>query len=294
MMSLRRLPQCVWRCTDPIRHYNPTNIDKQGGDMYQTLKWEVREHVGVLTLNRPERLNAIDNVMRGEFEQVLRAAEADPEVWTIIATGNGRGFCSGADLKARAEAEKSGAASTSPQPLFDMKYYYAIGFSQINKPVIAAVNGVTRGAGCNMAFAADFRILSEQANFGVNFVERGLMGETSTWYLPRLVGHARAAEICLLGEPFTAAQAMAWGLATAVVPHERLMDEAMALARKLNSKAPIAVQMTKIALRRAWEQDVEQQLELQNTMNNKLKGTEDTKEALRAFIEKRPPVFRGA
>ena len=261
--------------------------------MYQAIQWEVKEHIGILRFNRPERLNAIDNVMRNEMEHVLRAAEADPDVWTIIATGNGRGFCSGADLKARAEAEKAGAGGTSPQPLFDMKYYYAIGFSQINKPVIAAVNGVTRGAGCNMAFAADFRILSEQANFGVNFVERGLMGETATWYLPRLVGHAKAAELCLLGEPFDAKQALAMGLAYSVVPHDKLMDEAMALARRLNTKAPIAVQMTKVALRRAWQQDVEQQLELQNTMNNKLKGTEDTKEALRAFIEKRPPQFKG-
>ena len=272
---------------------NDDNPYRKDAAMYQTIQWEIREHTGVLTLNRPERLNAIDNVMRGELEAVLRGAEADPEVWTLIVTGNGRGFCSGADLKARADAEKAGSATTAPQPLFDMKYYYAIGFSQINKPVIAAVNGVTRGAGCNMTFAADFRILSEQASFGVNFVERGLMGETATWYLPRLVGHARAAEICLLGEPFDAQQALAWGLATKVVPHDRLMDEAMALAQKLNSKAPIAVQMTKIALRRAWQQDVEQQLELQNTMNNKLRGTDDTKEALRAFIEKRAPVFRG-
>jgi 2-(1,2-epoxy-1,2-dihydrophenyl)acetyl-CoA isomerase len=261
--------------------------------MYQAIQWEVHDHVGILRLNRPERLNAIDDTMRHEIEQVLRTAESDPAVWTIVATGNGRGFCSGADLKARADAEKAGKALSPPQPLFDMKYYYAIGFSQINKPVIAAVNGVTRGAGCNMAFAADFRILSEQANFGVNFVERGLMGETSTWYLPRLVGHAKAAEICLLGEPFDAQQALAWGLATKVVPHDRLMDEALALAAKLNSKAPIAVQMTKVALRRAWVQDVEQQFELQNTMNNKLRGTADTQEALRAFIEKRPPVFRG-
>lgn len=261
--------------------------------MYQTLQWDVTEHIGILRLNRPDRLNAVDNVMRAEVEQVFRIADTNPDVWTVIVTGNGRGFCSGADLKARAEAEKDGGAASSPQPLFDMKYYYAIGLSQINKPTIAAVNGVTRGAGCNIAFAADFRILSENANFGVNFVERGLMGETATWYLPRLVGHAKAAEICLLGEPFDAKQAEAWGLATKVVPHDKLMDEAMVLARKLNSKAPIAVQMTKIALRRAWSQDVEQQLELQNTMNNKLKATADTKEALRAFIEKRPPVFRG-
>src|SRR5690606_16235856 len=104
--------------------------------MYQTIQWDVREHTGVLTLNRPERLNAIDNVMRGEIEQALRAAEADDDVWVIIVTGNGRGFCSGADLKARAEAEKSGNSGLNPQPLFEPKYYYTIVFSELTKPVI--------------------------------------------------------------------------------------------------------------------------------------------------------------
>ncbi|HSN41882.1 MAG TPA: enoyl-CoA hydratase/isomerase family protein [Burkholderiales bacterium] len=260
--------------------------------MYQTILWEVRDHTGVLTLNRPERLNAVDNVMRKELEAVLRKAEADPDVWTIIATGNGRGFCSGADLKARAEAEKRGEGASLP-PLFEPRYYYAIAFSELSKPVIAAVNGVTRGAGCNMVFAADFRIASEQANFGVNFVERGLMGETAAYYLPRLVGQAVAAEICLLGEPFDAAQAKAYGLLNAVVPHEKLMEEAMALARRLNSKAPIAVRMTKIALRRAYDCGAEQFLDMQNAMNNKLRTTADTREAMRAFLEKRSPEFRG-
>lgn len=260
--------------------------------MYQTILWEVREHTGVLTLNRPERLNAIDNTMRAEIEDVMRRAEADREVWAIIVTGAGRGFCSGADLKARAEAEKRGEAAAQP-PLFEPRYYYTIAFSELTKPVIAAVNGVTRGAGCNMAFAADFRVASEQANFGVNFVERGLMGETAAYYLPRLVGHAIAAEICLLGEPFDAAQARAYGLVNAVVPHDRLMDEALALARRINSKAPVAVRMTKVALRRAYAYDAEQFLDLQNAMNTKLRGTADTREAMRAFLEKRPPVFRG-
>ena len=260
--------------------------------MYQAIQWEVRDHTGVLTLNRPDRLNAIDNVMRMELEEVMRSAEADPQIWTLIVTGNGRGFCSGADLKARAEAEQRGEGAAHP-PLYEPRYYYAIAFSELTKPVIAAVNGVTRGAGCNMAWAADFRIASERANFGVNFVERGLMGETSAYYLPRLVGHAIAAEICLLGEPFDAAQAKAWGLVNAVVPHEKLMDEAMALAGRLNSKAPIAVRLTKTALRRAYAYDAEQFLDLQNAMNTKLSATADTREAMRAFLEKRPPQFRG-
>jgi 2-(1,2-epoxy-1,2-dihydrophenyl)acetyl-CoA isomerase len=260
--------------------------------MYQAIQWEVRDHTGILTLNRPDRLNAVDNVMRAELEDVMRKADADPEVWTVIVTGAGRGFCSGADLKARAEAERRGESAAHP-PLYEPRFYYAIVFSELSKPVIAAVNGVTRGAGCNMAWAADFRIASDRANFGVNFVERGLMGETSAYYLPRLVGHAIAAEICLLGEPFDAAQAKAWGLVNAVVPHDKLMDEAMVFAKRLNSKAPVAVRMTKIALRRAYAYDAEQFLDLQNAMNTKLRATADTKEAIRAFLEKRSPEYRG-
>jgi 2-(1,2-epoxy-1,2-dihydrophenyl)acetyl-CoA isomerase len=262
--------------------------------MYQTLLWEVREHVGILTLNRPERLNAVDTVLRREIEAAMRAAEADQEVWTIIVTGAGRGFCSGADLKARNEDEKAGRSNSSAsQPLFETKLYYPLAFGELTKPVIAAVNGVTRGAGCNIAFAADFRVASEQANFGCNFVDRGLMGEMSAYYLPRLVGLAIANEICLFGEPFDAAQAKAWGLVNAVVPHDKLMDEAMKMARRLNSKAPLGVRMTKLALRQAYDIDAVHFLDIQNTMNNKLRVTADAKEALAAFLEKRPAKFRG-
>jgi 2-(1,2-epoxy-1,2-dihydrophenyl)acetyl-CoA isomerase len=266
--------------------------------MYKTITWEVREHTGILTLNRPDRLNALDIQMREEIADCVRKAEYDNEVWTLILTGNGRGFCSGADLKARSEAEAKvgagNAGSITVQPMFDVEYFYSIAFGELSKPVIAAVNGVTRGAGNNMAFAADFRIASEKAQFGCNFVERGLMAEASAYYLPRLVGMAIAKEICMLGEPFDAHQAKAWGLVYKVVPHEQLMDEAMALARKLNSKAPIAVRMTKQALHRAHDLTAEQFVDMQNTMNTKLRFTADAGESLAAFIEKRKPVFRNA
>ncbi len=258
--------------------------------MYDAITWEVRERVGIITLNRPERLNAINDAMRLEIAEVLRHAEDDEEVWTLVLTGAGRGFCSGADLKARAEA---GTAAATPQPLTEGRYAYPIGFGEVSKPVIAAVNGPTRGAGCNMAFAADFRIASERADFGVNFVERGFMGETSAYYLPRLVGQARASQICLLGEPFDAHQAKAWGLVSAVVSHEQLLPEALALAARINAKAPLAVRLTKTALRRAYSQSAEQHLEMQTAMNGKLRGTADNREAVQAFVEKRPARFVG-
>jgi 2-(1,2-epoxy-1,2-dihydrophenyl)acetyl-CoA isomerase len=259
--------------------------------MYQDILWETRDRVGIVTLNRPQRLNAISNAMRLELEDVLRRAEADADVWTLVLTGAGRGFCSGADLKARAAGD--GGGGPPPQPMFEPQYYYSVGFGELSKPVIAAVNGVVRGAGCNMVFAADFRIASEQATFGANFVERGLMGETAAYYLPRLVGLAVATEVCLLGEPFDAQQAKAWGIVNEVVPHERLLDAALALAARLNARAPQAVRMTKLALRRAYDQTALQHLEMQNSMNGKLRTTADNREALAAFIEKRSPVFTG-
>ena len=266
--------------------------------MYSTILWEVKDHTGIITLNRPDRLNALDIGMRTDIADCVRKAEYDSEVWTIIVTGNGRAFCSGADLKARSAAEASQGAATpssiNAQPMFDTQYYYPIAFGELSKPVIAAVNGVTRGAGNNMAFAADFRIASEKAQFGCNFVERGLMAEASAYYLPRLVGMAIATEICMLGEPFDAHQAKAWGVVNKVVPHEQLMDEAMALARKLNSKAPMAVRMTKQALHRAHDLSAEQFVDMQNTMNTKLRVTADAKESLAAFMEKRKPVFKNA
>ena len=260
--------------------------------MYEAITWEVGDRTGIITLNRPERLNAINDPMRLEIAEVLRAAEADDDVWTLIVTGAGRGFCSGADLKARAEAG-AGQAPAPPAAPMDARYAYAIAFGEVSKPVIAAVNGPTRGAGCNIAFASDFRIASERANFGVNFVERGLMGETSAYYLPRLVGQAMANEICLLGEPFDAEQAKAWGLVRAVVPHDDLLSEALALAAQINDKAPLAVRMTKTALRRAYTQNAEQHLEMQTTMNGKLRETADNREGIAAFLEKRPARFVG-
>ncbi|MBM3342624.1 MAG: hypothetical protein FJY56_11030 [Betaproteobacteria bacterium] len=263
--------------------------------MYKTILWEVREHTGIITFNRPDRLNALNIEMREDIADVVRKAEYDDDVWTLIVTGAGRGFCSGADLKARAEAENAGGGnSILTQPMFDAKYYYPIAFGEMSKPVIAAINGVTRGAGNNMAFAADFRIASEKAEFGCNFVGIGLMAEASAYYLPRLVGRAIATEICMLGEPFDAHQAKAWGLVNKVVPHETLMDEALTLAAKLNSKAPIAVRMTKQALHRAHDISAEQFIDMQNTMNTKLRYTADAKEALEAFIKKRKAKFKNA
>ena len=147
---------------------------------------------------------------------------------------------------------------------------------EISKPIIAAVNGPARGAGCNMAFASDFRIAAEHATFAVNFVERGLMGESSAYFLNRLVGLHRATEISMLGDVFSVQQAQEWGLLNEIVDGEDLMTATYALAAKLCTRAPLALRLTKEALNRAHLLDTEQFMVLQNQMNDSLRHTSDS------------------
>ena len=257
---------------------------------YNAILYEVRDNVATITLNRPETLNAISNDTRRELPAALRRAEADDDVWVVVLTGAGRGFCSGADLKQRANRDPDAAVPFQLAPERDA---YPVVMREISKPIIAAVNGAARGAGCNMVFAADFRIAAAHSSFAVNFVERGLMGESSAYFLNRLVGLHRATELSMLGEVFSAQQAEEWGLLNAVVDGEELMRAAYDLAAKLCTRAPLALRLTKEALNRSHLIDPEQYMALQNQMNDSLRHTSDSTEGVRAFIEKRPPEFRG-
>ena len=258
--------------------------------MYQAIQWEVKEHIGILRLNRPERLNAIDNVMRNEMEQVLRAAEADPDVWTIIATGNGRGFCSGADLKARAEAEKAGAGGTSPQPLFDMKYYYAIGFSQITKPVIAAVEGYAVGAGMALPSACDYVVASSAAKFSAGFMKIGFVPDLGMmWTLPRRVGLGRAKKLMALSNEISAAEAERIGLVEEIAEPGKALEAALKVAEKYAHIAPLAFELLKDTLAEGLDEVLKAEIDMQPI----LMLSEDHEEGKRAFFEKRRPKFTG-
>ena len=192
---------------------------------YAALLYDVDGHVATITLNRPEVLNALNDPMRRELVAALRRAEADDDVWVVIITGAGRGFCSGADLRERAMERAQPAPQVSPE-----RDAYPPVLREVTKPIIAAINGATRGAGCNIAFGCDFRVASESATFAVNFVERGLMGESAAYYLDRLVGRHRATEIALLGEVFSARDGERWGFINAVVPPEEVLPAARDLA----------------------------------------------------------------
>ena len=256
---------------------------------YETVRYDVQDHTAIVTLNRPERLNAIIPQLRADTVNAFREADADDDVRSIILTGAGRGFCAGRDL--RAPENEPGSTMTAEQA--EASAHFPLILREVRKPVIAAVNGPARGAGCNLVFAADFRIVSERADFAVNFIERGIVAEYALFFLSRLVGLQRATEICMLGDVFDAQLAHEWGLTRQLVPHEELMDSALDLAGRLASRAPLAVQETKTLANRVHYVTSEEFGSLQHEANARLRETEDWVEGVQAFREKRDPQFRG-
>lgn len=256
---------------------------------YDTATYEVRDRTAIITLNRPDRLNAIVPQLRLDVVTAFREADADDEVQTIVLTGAGRGFCAGRDLKA--PENSPGSEMTPEQAAVGSAFPLVI--REVLKPVIAAVNGPARGAGSNLVFAADFRIFSDRANVAVNFIERGIVAEYALFFLSRLIGLHRATEICMLGDVFDAQQATEWGLTHQLVPHEDLMDAALDLARRLAARAPLAVQETKAEVNRVHYLTSDEFTVLQSEANDRLRQTEDWNEGIQAFREKRPPNFRG-
>jgi len=255
---------------------------------FEALLYEVNGHVATITLNRPQVLNAINDSMRRELVVSLRHAEADDDVWVIIITGAGRGFCAGADLREGRMMQTARRVAVAPE-----REAYPPVLREVTKPIIAAINGVTRGAGCNLAFGCDFRVASEDATLAVNFVERGLMGEMASYYLTRLVGLHRASEIALLGEVFSARDGEAWGFINVVTPADGVMAAARDIAARLCARSPLALRFTKKALDRGHFLTPVEFMGLQNSMSAQLRETADLSEAMLAFREKRAPRFEG-
>ncbi|MCZ4080312.1 enoyl-CoA hydratase/isomerase family protein [Rhodococcus sp. H36-A4] len=248
-------------------------------------------HGSVLTLslNRPERLNAVSEELYGDTIDALRDADADPEIRSVVLTGAGRAFCVGADLK----AHKSGGRSTEAQAHYlDLGQRVCEQIQKMSTPVIAAVNGYALGAGAEMAVSADFLVIAEDAKMGFPEVSIGtFVGGGVTNRLPRLVGLRRATEMLILGERFTGVQALEWGLAYKSVPAESLLDEAHVLAAALAGKAPLSLARMKAALLR--NDDLETVLRTEPQELLALMSTSDWAEGVASFAEKRDPVFQG-
>jgi 2-(1,2-epoxy-1,2-dihydrophenyl)acetyl-CoA isomerase len=259
--------------------------------MTEGLRVEVDGPVATLTLDRPEALNALTVPVKVALREALESLDRDPAVRVVILTGAGRAFCAGQDL---AEREQPDAA---PLEVEVRERYNPIirAIRSMGQPVIAAVNGVAAGAGASLALACDLRIAAEEARFVLAFGRIGLVPDSgATWFLPRLVGSAKAAELALIGEGVDAAEALRLGLVSAVVPADRLMDEARALAARIAAGAPLALALTKAALQRAMTIDLDEALEGEAKLQGIAGASADHAEGLAAFREKRPPRFGGS
>lgn len=249
--------------------------------------------VVTITLNRPEKLNAFSGSMRDDLLAALKKAEADPECRVVVVTGAGRAFCAGGDVDFMAGLQRQ-ADTTTFRGLLDAGAAVILQIVTMEKPVIASVNGIAAGAGCNLALACDMRIASEHAKFGETFVKIGLHPDWGgTWLLPRIVGPSRAAELLMTGRIVEANEALAIGIADRVVPASELVAETAALARAIAAAPPLAVRGIKRALAVSGANDLRAQLALEAEHQLRAFSSNDAAEGMAAFFEKRAPRFEG-
>ena len=257
---------------------------------FSTLRYEVADAVATITLDRPDALNALTVPSKLELRAAFERVAGDPSVRAVVLTGAGRAFCSGQDLKERLEPD------AAPLDVELRERYNPIirAMRALDRPIVGAINGIAAGAGASLAFACDLRIAAEGASFLLAFGRVGLIPDSgATWLLPRLVGPAKAAEMALLAEPLSAADAEGLGLVMRVVPAEQLAEEARAIAVRLTGLAPRAVALTKRAIDTAWDRSFDEALELEADLQGQAGSTADHSEGIAAFLEKRPPRFTG-
>ncbi len=259
---------------------------------FENILIERDDGVVVLTLNRPERLNAFAGQMREELAEAFREAIEESSIRVIVLTGAGRGFCAGGDVKYMHELHDEPGGKEAMVALVESGRSVIRMIRQTPKPVIAAVNGVAAGGGCNLALACDIRLASEKASFGETFVRIGLHPDWGGLYLlPRLVGPSRAYELMATGRLVEADEAERIGLVHRVVPHEKLLDEAKALAHALADGPQLVLGKIKDHLSRAPFHDLEEALRLEVEAQGELWDSADSREGIAAFVEKREPAF---
>ena len=253
---------------------------------------EQRPGYRVITLNRPQRLNAFTEAMHQALRAALTEVEADDGCRALLLTGAGRGFCAGQDLNDR--LSKPGETTVLGSTL--EAYYNPLvrTLRALPFPVVAAVNGVAAGAGCNIALACDIVLAARSASFIQSFARIGLVPDSGgTWILPRLVGPARARALALTAEPLPADKAETWGLIWKAVDDAELMDEAHKLCAHFATAPTAGLSLIKRALDAAWDNDLEAQLELERELQREASLNPDYAEGVRAFMEKRAPNFSG-
>jgi enoyl-CoA hydratase len=256
---------------------------------YETILLEVEERVAIITINRPDRRNALNAAVRGEIVHVLDELRGNDDVRVVVFTGAGeRAFIAGADITEFAERTPlEQRAVMEGRRVFDEIASYP-------KPTIAMINGFALGGGCELALACDLRIAARSARLGQPEIRLGLIpGGGGTQRLPRLVGTGRALRMILTGEPVDAEEALRIGLVDALVHDDRLRDETMATAHGLAALSPIAVRVAKAAVAAAWETPLSAGLALERELFITAFGSEDRQEGVAAFLQKRPAAFTG-
>jgi len=256
---------------------------------------ELKDKVAVLTLNRPDRLNAMSPPMLDALLEALPRLAADPEVGVVVLTGAGRGFCAGGDVKAMAEGRES-IGTTLEEKAQGLRSRMEVSrwLHEMPKPTIAMVRGAAAGAGLSLALACDLRVAGDSARFATAFARVGYSGDFGgSWFLTQLVGTAKARELYLTADIVDAQQALALGIVNRVVPDVRLEDETMALAARLARGPRIAYRYMKRNFNAAESGTLKDLLDLEAWHHTRCGMTEDHREAAKAFVEKREPVFRG-
>lgn len=255
---------------------------------FKTVKYDKIDMVAVITLNRPERLNAIDIQMNSDLKGALKTAKEDDGVRAIVITGAGRAFCAGADVEQFASGEFSKKAAEG-NPLIHPNDFF-----KNPKPIIAAVNGVAVGFGTNLCLSCDVIYASEKASFGEFFIRMGIIPDMNgSFLLPLTVGVHKAKELIFSGDRIFAEEALRIRLVNKVFPHEELMPKTMELANKLAGNAPIAIEYSKKAIHKGYEKIFYEMLKIEDEYNAICYASEDHKEAATAFVEKRKPNFKG-
>ena len=254
--------------------------------------YEVKKDIAIIMLNRPEAKNRFSPEMITLWREHLEEARADNDIRVIVVTGKGDTFCSGANIADLADGKLR---------LWDMKKYLWEGIQRIalcledlDKPIIAAINGAAMGAGMDMAIMCDLRVCSDRAKLSESYVNLGeVPGDGGAYFLPRLVGVSKALELLFTGDDINPQEALELGLVNRVVPHDRLMDETIIMAEKIARKPPLAIRMIKRAVYQAQTGTLRSHLDYISSQAALLSGTQDHHEAAKAFLEKRKPKFIG-